>query len=313
MTLWSRLKERYRKRRRGADSHKFFEGYETRSPSYQNAIDATPGWNMSFPPELGLKAGALALYSDHRIGWAMERFGDLTGRSVLELGPLEGGHTYMLDKAGALVEALEAQRMAYFRCLITKEILDIRNARFLLGDFQPWLEENTRRFDLVVASGVLYHTRDPLNLLYQIARCTDAVFIWTMYIKDDSKNPSHVVEYEGVKVRMYQVVYENPEQSASFCGGVQDRPVWMHRDDLLAVLPILGFNHVETAHEGPAGEFGQSFSIFARRVMTEAPVAQEQVAQDLTGEEITQPGGEADSMQALSAGNLPGNTAAPQN
>lgn len=275
MTLLKRLKSRIRRKADAGSQHKFFDAYETRPPSWQNAIDATPGWSMSFPQELGLNAGALALYSDHRIFWAMEQFGDLAGKRVLELGPLEGGHTFMLDKAGAQVDAIEAHRTAYFRCLITKEIMGIRNARFILGDFQPWLEQPDLRYDLVVASGVLYHMRDPLGLLYAISRCTDAAFIWTMYINDDSKTPSHVLDYAGMKLRLYQVVYEKPEESKSFCGGLQNRPLWFNRDDLLKVLPVLGFDQISINHEGPAGNFGQSFSIFARRSIPDTPAAEE--------------------------------------
>ena len=74
-------------------------GYENRAPSHQNAIDLIPGWTSMFPAELELRAGAGAgFFHDERIRWAIERFGDLAGRNVLELGPLEAAHTTMLVK-----------------------------------------------------------------------------------------------------------------------------------------------------------------------------------------------------------------------
>ena len=106
----------------------------------QNAIDAIAGWNTSFPPHYGLKAGSLATYNDPRIYWAIECFGSLEGRHVLELGPLDGGHTSMLEAAGAQVDAIEANQLAFIRCLVTKEILGLTRSKFWLGDFVKALE-----------------------------------------------------------------------------------------------------------------------------------------------------------------------------
>ena len=53
---------------------------------------------------------------------------------MLELGPLEGAHTYMLDRAGASeVVAIEGNTRAFLKCLITKELLSMPSARFLVG------------------------------------------------------------------------------------------------------------------------------------------------------------------------------------
>jgi hypothetical protein len=125
---------------RNAPSPRSFDRYVPSEPTLQNAIDAVAGWNTSFPPELGLNAGSLATYNDPRILWAIECFGDIKGRRVLELCPLEGGHTSMLDTAGAEVDAIEANQLAFMRCLITKEILQLKRSRFSLGDFMKALE-----------------------------------------------------------------------------------------------------------------------------------------------------------------------------
>lgn len=89
---------------------------------------------------------------------------DLT---VLELGPLEAGHTYMLEKMGARsIVAVEANSRAYLKCLIVKELFELKRAKFLLGDFVAYLKNNTRHFDLCLASGVLYHMQNPAELLF---------------------------------------------------------------------------------------------------------------------------------------------------
>ncbi|MDE2018491.1 MAG: methyltransferase type 12, partial [Hyphomicrobiales bacterium] len=126
--------------------------YVSEPPSAQNAIDCLPGWNTALRPEIGVVAGPATFYDDPRIHWALDQFGDVTGKSVLELGPLEASHTALIERRGAgSILAIEANRLAYLRCLVVKELLGLKASKFELGDFAPWLETTDRRFDLVVA------------------------------------------------------------------------------------------------------------------------------------------------------------------
>lgn len=242
-----------------------FSGEETRAPSFQNAVDTIPGWNCHFPVEYGLAAGRLPAFHDPRITWAIERFGDLTGCKALELGPLEAAHTYMLANAGAHVDAVEANRLAFLKCLVTREILDFPNARFYLGDFVQWLEQTDARYDLIVASGVLYHMREPLRLLRAMSERADAIYLWTVMVEDDSLEHSSVERFEGMDVRLYGRGYG--DRSVAFCGGAMDFPNWMHKDDILAVLRALGYSEiaVHTDDPGRAVNVLPTFSVFARR------------------------------------------------
>jgi hypothetical protein len=67
----------------------------------------------------------------------------------------------MLEAAGAQIDAIEANQRTYLRCLITKEILGLTRSKFWLGDFIKALENWDQRYDLIVASGVLYHLKNP--------------------------------------------------------------------------------------------------------------------------------------------------------
>ena len=136
----------------GKTAQESLNHYVIGMPNPQNAVDAMAGWIGAMPPESGLVAGGAALYADTRIAWLLQRCFAVAGRDVLELGPLEGSHTYMLHQAGAAtIDAIEANALAYMRCLVAKEVLGLNRARFLLGDFLPWLEAAQRRYDLVVA------------------------------------------------------------------------------------------------------------------------------------------------------------------
>ena len=250
--------------------------YIASMPSPQNAIDAVPGWNHAFPAETGLNAGVAHLHHDGRILWCLEQFGSLEGRTVLELGPLEGMHTYMLSKAGAAhIDAVEANALAFVRCLITKEILDIRNTTFLLGDFIPWMEQPGREYDLVVASGVLYHAADPVHLMDLISRNARCFFIWTHYFDGMAMPPDdlrrvpfsgHVEKrnFRGLTLDLHERSYFKAWSDPKFCGGIQDRHFWMTKPDMLRLIDTLGFDAV-TAHDQPEHVNGPAISVFARR------------------------------------------------
>ncbi len=236
--------------------------YETRLPSYQNAIDLIPGWSTCFPAQYGVTTGGAApLFEDGRLQWAIAQYGNLADKSVLELGPLEGGHTALLEAAGARVEAVEANRRAFLKCLITKEILGLKNARFHLGDFNAWLEQTEHKYDMIVASGVLYHMIEPLYLLDLLSQHTDALYIWTMF-KVTNDLATRVIPFHGVDVRLYLVPYG--EKTNAFCGGPNDHSFWIDRGDLIAALGALGYTELKIEHSAES-EFGLSASFFARR------------------------------------------------
>jgi hypothetical protein len=254
-----------------------FDSYVATPPSAQNAIDALPGWTTALPPEYGVVAGPMALAADARIVWAIERLGGVAGKRVLELGPLDGGHTYMLHMAGAArIDAIEANRLAFLRCLVTKEVTGMERARFHLGDFTRGFGSLEGRWDLIVASGVLYHLENPLSLLETLASRTDALYLWTHVVDptamppgDPRRGPFTGRVSEGrlgdVTVRLHERRYHGAHKAVAFCGGVRDRHVWMERACLLDGLAALGFDAFEIAHEDPASPSGPSLSILARR------------------------------------------------
>ena len=253
------------------------EEYVIKAPSVQNAVDSLPGWNMALPPEAGAVAGVPVFFDDPRIHWAADQFGPFAGKSVVELGPLEASHTYILERRGpASLLAIESNRLSFFRCLVVKEALDLKVARFQLGDFAQWLRQDLGRYDFIVASGVLYHMHDPISVLERIAAKTDAVYIWTHYASDeampegDARRMAFVgdpetVDFKGVQVRLRKRSYWGAWRDKAFCGGPYDLHRWIERDSLFALLRALGFDDLRFAHDEPNHKNGPSMSIFARR------------------------------------------------
>ncbi|NRQ18222.1 class I SAM-dependent methyltransferase [Ensifer sesbaniae] len=254
-----------------------FDQYTKSAPSHQNAIDALQGWNSAFPSSLKLRAGQHPLFADGRIAWALQQFGSIENKTVLEIGPLEAMHTYMLNiKRPAKIDAVEANQLCFLRCLVTKEILDLDRAHFYLGDALRWLETHDERYDLAVASGVLYHMADPAEFLCRLADRSDSLFIWTHFF-DDAAMPAHDVRrtpftgrveervVKDLKLRYYERGYLQANANKSFCGGMKDRHFWMHRDEILKLLNALGFNNITINNEQPDHKGGPCFSLFARR------------------------------------------------
>ncbi len=244
--------------------------FEARAPHAQNAIDLFSEWTGAFPQEYALRAGPLALYSDPRIAWAIAQCGSLDGKTVLELGPLEGSHAYMLEKAGAReIVAVEANKQAYLKCLVAKEILGLKRSKFLLGDFERYLEETDRHFDIILASGVLYHLNAPVPFLDQIGQRCQTLVLWTHYFdadvmdEDDPRRgpfADGVTEFE-YKDRTYQLhrrSYAGAWNADGYCGGPKDDHFWMEREQILAICKDNGFSDIRTKFKDDAHVNGPS-------------------------------------------------------
>jgi hypothetical protein len=248
------------------------DGMVHEAPSPQTAVSVIRDWITRFPPETGIRSGGhVDLFSDERAAWGLKRLGDLNGRTVLELGPLEGAHTCLLDRAGAHVTAIEGNKRGYLKCLITKEVMGMRNSHFLLGDFLPWLESTDRRFDAIWASGVLYHMAEPLRLLRAISEHTDTVFIWTHYFPEDG-NPRRPpffkqssIALAGRSIEHFHRLYLRPRWRALACGGPAAGSCWLRRDDILFALQALGFSRVEIGPENRDAPYRQHFALVAQR------------------------------------------------
>ncbi|EWM12536.1 bifunctional 2-polyprenyl-6-hydroxyphenol methylase/3-demethylubiquinol 3-O-methyltransferase UbiG [Kutzneria sp. 744] len=245
-TLLSRL----RRQPEPAAQPSILDEYVTSAPSAQNAVDVFAGeWSSQVP---GVSAGPIPLFADDRVEWALDQLGGVTGASVLELGPLEGGHTHMLSRAGASsVLAIESQTRAYLKCLIAKELLGMPAARFVLGDFMAYLRDNADRFDLVFASGVLYHMRNPVETIALTARAGSRLFLWTHYYDEEIVRSSELLSprfttaetssHEGLEHTLHRFEYESALQLKGFCGGSAPHSNWLSRNDLLAALAHFGW------------------------------------------------------------------------
>lgn len=252
------------------------EQYVHGLPSAQETIDIFEGTWSSELPIAGVNAGPSQLFDDVRIKWLLSEIGSVEGWNVLELGPLEAGHTAMLDRAGvARVDAIEGNKVAYLKCLVVKELLDLKSAHFELGDFDAVLRTTDRKYDLIIASGVLYHMADPLRTILNMTRLADTIFIWSHFFddaampKDDPRRSAltGVVhrEVEGDDALTYHSrSYMNGTKQAKFCGGSHSKSVWIERGETIALLESKGYK-VQVAFDEPDHVHGPAACLLARR------------------------------------------------
>ena len=254
------------------------DAYIKSAPSDQNILELFDNEWSSFIPGEGRVArpGSAYLFDDARITWLGEVLGGFAGLNVLELGPLEGGHSTMLERAGAhSVVAIEANTRAFLKCLCVKELFRLERTRFLLGDFLEYLERITERFDLVLASGVLYHMMDPARLLALMGKVTDRMMLWTHYYDESiiRGNPTLTRKFgkprvevrDGVELVVADQSYMDSLKWAGFCGGSSVGSVWLSRSSILDYLGFLGFKKIDIAFDTPAHPNGPAFAICASR------------------------------------------------
>jgi len=246
--------------------------FDQRAPAHANAIDIFSG---RWATDLSIlnsewRGGDANLIADARPDYAAQQFGTggrFDGMTILELGPLEGMHTWRFEQRGAArILAIESNVEAYLKCLIVKEALGMKRAEFLLGDFNLYLQGGSPRFDMVFACGVLYHMEDPLALIRGIARATDKCFVWTHYFEEGRTAPRVAVpaSLEGFNSTYYHAQYQDRAQPG-FWGGNKPSASWMKRDDILAAFRHFGLNEIEVVAEDPNALHGPTITFAARR------------------------------------------------
>lgn len=254
------------------------DAYVLTEPSSQNVLDIFKGqWSSRLPDHLGLvtEPGTARLFEHGLVEWAEQTLGNFSDWKILELGPLEGGHSYMLQSKNAKkVISVEANTRAFLKCLCIKEILKLDRVEFKLGDFMSFLENNKSRYDMVFASGVLYHMEEPIRLLKLISRATDKLLMWTHYYDPECLlnreelshkfSPVRSFEYEGVSYEYSTQSYKEALDWSGFCGGSKPVSKWLTRESILKALRQFGFNDIQIDFEHPDHPNGPALAICAQ-------------------------------------------------
>jgi len=248
--------------------------YVTVAPSIQNEVDLFKGdWFCKLPVE-GVESGEITHFlTDHRIP-ACNELVPVAGKNILELGPYEGFHTYQLENHGAAsVTSIESNKINFVKCLIVKNIFKL-NAEYRLGDFMEYLNDCKEKYDIVLASGVLYNMADPIKMIRDLYKIADTLFISTFYYSKERTDLQHMFENtEPIllysKYKVHKRIYEGRD-AKSFCGSEKAYSMWPERETVLDALKDTGYTKVEIVEEvskieGKAGHSGNNMLIVAQK------------------------------------------------
>jgi len=235
------------------------DSYINSAPSDISAINLFQGeWSSQLPGLPQTICGSSPLFDDSRMHAWLARIHANMPKSisephlfkVLELGPLEGGHTYMLSNQGWDVEAIESNCRAFLKCLVTANIYRTR-ARFMLGSFEEYFSELSPdiMFDFVCCSGVLYHLKKPTETFRRILQHTKSIGIWSHYGSTDLLEnipgrfslDTYSDSVSGTLSIGYKQYYGTALSLSSFCGGGQDYSIWMTIEQIKNILVEYGF------------------------------------------------------------------------
>ncbi len=125
---------------------------------------------------------------DERVDQFFESFPNV--RTILELGSLEGGHTFALARHPEVERVLgvEARASNIARARFVQELLRIENASFVEANLENADLATFGNFDAIFCSGLLYHLPEPWKLIAQLGNIAPRLFIWTHYAEDNPDN-----------------------------------------------------------------------------------------------------------------------------
>jgi hypothetical protein len=255
------------------------DAYCMQPPGPQQVLDIFRGeWSSAMPAGSGLQTqpGKAPLFADDRVTWAIAQAGGVRGSRILEIGPLEGGHSYMLEKAGAAeVVAVEANTRSFLKCLCVKEVFRLQAVRFLLGDCMSFMEQDHGGWDMVFASGILYHMKDPMGFIALLPKMAPKLLLWTHYFDEHIVRGTPALAHkfgplerstrDGFKYEFVEQSYKEALQWSGFCGGSAETSLWLSRQSILDFLRHLGYGRIEIAFETPDHPNGPAFAVYAER------------------------------------------------
>ncbi|HSP55779.1 MAG TPA: class I SAM-dependent methyltransferase [Dehalococcoidia bacterium] len=126
----------------------------------QEQFDTRAPWETRFWFDGVPYGGEYDPQDDARIAMFKSMAGPLSGLRVLELGPLEGGHTLQLARLGQ-GGCHRRPRPNYEQCLFIKELFGLDGAQFIHGNLRDFDLPSLGPFDAIFNVGVLYHLDEP--------------------------------------------------------------------------------------------------------------------------------------------------------
>jgi SAM-dependent methyltransferase len=146
-------------------------------PFTAHRVELAPGvWTMPHGGDDPSRAASTAVVLD-------QMRGGLEGKRVLDLGCLEGGYAVTFARRGAReVVGVEIRDANLERCRFLAQRLGLANVHFVKADVRAISRDELRAFDVVFASGILYHLDDPFDFLLRCSELTTDTLVLDTHI-----------------------------------------------------------------------------------------------------------------------------------
>lgn len=198
----------------------------------------------------GRSYGGSVAFDDPRVEWFFERFPE--GGRVLELGSLEGGHTFQLAARSARVTAIEGRPQNVERARFVQGVLGVENVEFVEADLEQTPLRTFGRFDAVFCSGLLYHLPRPWELIAQLGEVAPGVFLWTHYAKTAKTTADGVAG-----------IWYSEHGRKDPLSGLSRRSFWPTLPELRRLLAEAGLARIELVRDEPDHDHGPTVTLTA--------------------------------------------------
>lgn len=182
--------------------------------------------------------------------------GTLAGKTVVDLGCLEGAFTVEFARLGAALSVgIEPRKESFDRCEIVRKLTGFSNLRFIQADLKDELPKWEGEFDVVFMAGLLYHVSDPYSALRLVYRsCRELTMIDT-HIADKktvTHNCGEIVDrwwdgksYKGRLFPEYPADVDRSRHEKMLWAAYSDAfAFWPLEDDLVRMIHDVGFRIV---------------------------------------------------------------------
>lgn len=196
--------------------------------------------------------------------------GSLEGKTVVDLGCLEGGFTLAFAERGAqLALGIEAREISVKRCELARDLLGLQTAEFVEADIKDELAKR-EAFDVVFAAGILYHVSDPAAFLVTMREaCGGMALIDTHVAREGAATHgcSEVVArssgdrtYRGRMFPEYAADVSDSEKDELLWAAWSDADsFWPLENELVTMIHNAGFTsaeNIDLAKDGRASHWG---------------------------------------------------------
>ncbi len=183
---------------------------------------------------------------------------DLSGRHVLEIGCFEGIHTIGLCRLAGRVTAVDARMENVVKTIVRTAMFNYRPEVFKC-DVENWQHQLGRlQADVCHHIGVLYHLKDPVTHLSDVARITREALLLDTHIAQ----PGQATEHYQVNGKSY--LYRKHGEGKDVFSGMYDHAKWLTLPTIEAVLREGGFSSTEVL-EHREERNGPRVLLFARK------------------------------------------------